>query len=84
MFLVGRIRVEFYTFATWPINGNIYSRLIEFKSEYTHFTISKESKKALDYFASQFQAKELYHLAATFQFIYCDTFSNRGELENTW
>ena len=73
-----------FTFFKPFINKELYSRLIEFKSAHTHFTISKESKKALDYFASQFQEKELYHLAAAFQFIYCNTFSNRGELENIW
>jgi len=73
-----------FTFFKPFINKELYSMLIKFKSEYTHFAISKESKKALDYFVDQFQAKDLYHLAAAFQFNYINAFSNRGELENIW
>jgi hypothetical protein len=59
--------------------SSLFFKISQFKSSYTHFSISKKSKVAIDMFSAEhdLNALDLYGLAAAFQANYIELLSNR-------
>lgn len=75
-----------FSFIKSFVDDNFYSDLIKFKSQYSQFSISKQSQKAIDDFSLEhnLNKNDLYGLSTAFQSIYTELRLNRITDPENW